>query len=92
MGFPVGIVVKNPPTNAGDAGSISGLGSSPGEGNGNPLQYCCLENSMDRGAWQATVHGVTKTQTQLSTHAHIVPGAEIEAVMLRGAVCTPAFL
>ena len=92
MGFPVGIVVKNPPTNAGDADSISGLGSSPGEGNGNPLQYCCLENSMDRGAWQATVHGVTKSQTQLRTHAHIVPGAEIEAVMLRGAVCTPAFL
>ena len=49
-----------------------------------------LENHMDRGDWK--VHGVTKSQTQLSTHAHIVPGAEIEAVMLRGAVCTPAFL
>ena len=49
-----------------------GLGRSRGEGNGNPLQYSCLENSMDRGAWQATVHGVTKSQTQLSySHTHI---------------------
>ena len=46
--------------NAGDLGSIPGLGRSPGEGNGNPLQYCHLENPMDRGAWQATVYGVTK--------------------------------
>ena len=52
--------------NAGDLGSIPGLGRSPGEGNGNALQYSCLENSMDRGTWQATVHGVTKSQTQLS--------------------------
>ena len=51
---------------AGDPGLIPGLGRSPGEGNGNPLQYFCLENPMDRGAWQATVHGVTKSQTQLS--------------------------
>ena len=49
-----------------DVGLIPGLGRSPGEGNGNPLQYSCLENSMDRGAWQATVHGVTKSQTRLS--------------------------
>ena len=49
------------PFNSGDPGSISGLGRSPGEGNGYPLQYSCLENSMDRGAWQATVHGVTKS-------------------------------
>ena len=47
----------------GDAGLICGLGRSPGEGNGNPFQYSCLENPMDRGAWQATVHGVTKNQT-----------------------------
>ena len=53
-------MVKNPPTNAGDTGSISGLGRSPGEGNGNPLQYFCLENPTDRGAWWATVHGVVK--------------------------------
>ena len=52
--------------NAGDPGSIPGFGRSPGEGNGNPLQYSCLENSMDRGAWWATVHGVTKSQTRLS--------------------------
>ena len=50
----------------GDPDSIPGLGSSPGEGNGNPLQYSCLENPVDEGAWQATVHGVTKSQTQLS--------------------------
>ena len=49
-----------------DAGSVPGLGRSPGEGNGYPLQYSCLENSMDRGAWQGTAHGVTKSQTQLS--------------------------
>ena len=57
-GFPGGSVVKNPLANEGDGGSIPGLGRSPGEGNGNPLQYSCLENPMDRGAWRATVHGV----------------------------------
>ena len=58
------LVVKNSPASVGDirdASSIPGLGRSPGEGNGNPLQYSCLESSMDRGAWQATVHGVTKS-------------------------------
>ena len=65
----LGTVVKSLPANVGDtgdAGSIPGLGRSPGVGNGSPLQYSCLENSVDRGAWQATVHGVTKSQTQLS--------------------------
>ena len=52
--------------NAGELGSVPGLGRSPGEGNGNPLQYSCLENSMDRGAWWATVHGVAKSWTGLS--------------------------
>ena len=52
--------------NVGDLGSIPGSGRYPGEGNGNPLQYCCLENSMDGGAWWAAVHGVTKSWTQLS--------------------------
>ena len=52
--------------NTGDPGLIPGLGRSPGEGNGNPLQYSCLENPMDRGAWYATVHGVTKSWTRLS--------------------------
>ena len=61
-------VVKNLPANAGDVrdvGSIPGSGTSPGEGHGNPLQCSCLENPMDRGAWRATVHGVTKSQTGL---------------------------
>ena len=65
-GFPDGAAVKNPPANAGDArqvGSIPGSGRSPGEGNGNPLQYFRLGNLMDRGAWPATVHGVAKRQT-----------------------------
>ena len=60
FGFPSGSVVKNPPANTEDLGSIPGSGRSPGERNGYPLQYSCLENSMDRGAWQATVHGVTR--------------------------------
>ena len=61
-------MVKNPPANAGDirdAGSIPGSRRSPGGGNGNLLQYSCLENPMDRGAWQATIHRVTKSQMQL---------------------------
>ena len=59
MDFPAGWVVKTLPANAGGAGSILGLGRSPGEGSGNPLQYSCLENPMDKGVWWATVHGVT---------------------------------
>ena len=66
MGFSGGSVVKNPPANAGDTDLILGLGRSPEEGNGKPLQYSCLGNPTDRGAWQATVHEVAKTQTQLS--------------------------
>ena len=61
-GFLGGSVVKYPPANAGDVGLISGSGRSPGEGNGNPLQYSCLGNPMDRGAWQATAHGVPKSK------------------------------
>ena len=69
-------MVKNPPANAGDVrvtGLIPGLGRSPGEGNGYPLQYSCLENLINRGAWQAMVHGVAKSWTRLkrlSTHAN----------------------
>ena len=66
MGFPDDAVVKNPPANAGDVrdmGSVPGLGKSPREGNGTPLQYSCVENPMDRGAWQTAVHGVTKSGT-----------------------------
>ena len=58
--FPGGPVVKNPPANIGDVGSIPELGRSPGEGSGKPLQYSCLGNPLDRGAWQATVHGIEK--------------------------------
>ena len=61
-----GSVVKNPPVNARDVGSTPGSGRSPGEGNDNPLQYSCLENSMDRGAWWDIVYGAAKSWTQLS--------------------------
>ena len=60
MGFPGGSVVKNLPANAGDTDLIPGSGRSPGEGNGNSLQYSCLGNPMDRGAWQAAVHEIIK--------------------------------
>ena len=66
MGFPSSTEGKASACNAGDLGSIPGLGRSPGEGNGYPLQYSCLRNPMDREAWQGTVHGVTKSQTRLS--------------------------
>ena len=67
-GFPDAAVVKNPSASSGDAGDLGWIpesGRSPGEGNGNPVQYSCLENSKNRGAWQATVHGVAKSQTWL---------------------------
>ena len=66
MGFSCSLVGKESACNAGDLGLIPGLGRLPGEGNGNPLRYSCLENLMDRGAWQAAVHGVAKSWTQLS--------------------------
>ena len=78
MGFPGGTVVKNLPVNTGgdsrDMGSIPGSRSSPGGGNGNLLQYSCTDNTMDREAWRATVHGVTKSDTmeQLTT-ARLAP-------------------
>ena len=65
-GLPGGSAVKNPPANIGDVGSIPRLGRAPGEGNGNSLQYTCLGNPMDRETWWATLHGITKSQTQLS--------------------------
>ena len=80
MGFSGGSVVKNPPANVGDSremGSILELRRCPGEGNENTLQYSCLGNHMDRGAWRATVHGVAKGQTrlkQLNMHAHGITG------------------
>ena len=71
MGFPSGSDSKESVCNAGDLRSIPGLGRSLGKGNGYPLQHSCLENSMDRGAWQVTVQGVAKSQTQLSTHTFL---------------------
>ena len=69
--------VKNPPAKAGDPGSIPGLGTSPGEGHGNPFQYSCLENSMDRGAWWATVHGVAELdKIAINTHTRQRGGGE----------------
>ena len=77
MNFPDGVVAKNSPASEGDerdVGSVPELGQSPGGGHGNPLQYSCLENPIDRGAWWATVHRVTQSQTQikqLNTHTLI---------------------
>ena len=67
LGFPGGSEVKASACNRGDLGSIPGLGRSPGEGNGNPLQYSCLGNPMGRGAWRATVPGVTRVALDLAT-------------------------
>ena len=71
MGFPDGTVVKNSPASARDEGSMPLSGRSPGEENGNPLQYSCLQNSMDRGALQITVHGVPKSWTWLNMHSFL---------------------
>ena len=82
------LVVKNLPANAGevrDTDSIPGLGRSPGVGNDNPCQYSCLENSMDRGAWWATVDGVTKSWTQLSTYTRSLLGHQWSR--LHGSYC-----
>ena len=70
MGFPGGSEGKASACDAGDPGLIPGSGRSPGEGNGNPLQYSCLENPMDRGARWATVHGVAKSRTRLSDYTY----------------------
>ena len=73
MGFLGDSVVKDPPANARDPGLIPGLGQSPEEGNVNPIQYSCLENPMDGGAWQATVHGVAKSLTEAIQHTLMQP-------------------
>ena len=70
IGFPGGSVLMNLPANAGDAGSIPGSRRSPEEGNNNPLEYSCLGNPIDSGAWRATVHTIAKSQTRLSDYAH----------------------
>ena len=81
---PVGSDGKASVYNAGDIGSSPGLGRSPGEGNGSPLQYCCLENPMDRGAWYATVYGVAKSQTRLSDFTHsLTHSSYVSCLMLK---------
>ena len=70
QGFPGGSDAKEPACNEGDLDLIPGSGRSPGEGNGNPLQYSCLENPMDRGAWRATVHGVITESDTTNQHSH----------------------
>ena len=77
--FPGGSVVKNPPANTGDTGLIPGQGRSSGEGNGNPLQYSCLGNPMDRGAWCAAVYGVTRVGHNWVTKQHSVVRACVRA-------------
>ena len=75
---------KNPPANAEDTrdiSSISGWERFPGEGNGYPLQYSCLGNPMDKGAWWATVHGIAKSQKRLRTHTHICKTIHFDKVM-----------
>ena len=87
MGFPAVLVVKNPPANVGDArdaGSIPRLGRSPGVGNGNLLQYSCLENSTDRGAWWDVVHRVAKSRTRLREGCQVSSVYEVEVVGPRG--------
>ena len=76
--FPGGSDGKVSAYNAGDPGSIPGSGRSPGIGNGNPLWYSCLENPMNREAWWATAHGITKNQTQVSTHALFIPSCLVD--------------
>ena len=98
----VALVVKNPPAIAGDirdTGSIPGLGRSAGGGHDNPLQYSCLENSMDRGAWRATVHGVTKSLIRLKrlsahthTHTHTSQNRACTRDMWQGARCGMIFM
>ena len=77
----------NPPANAGDLGSVSGLGRSPGRGNGNPLQYSGLGNPVDRGAWQAIVHGVVRVRHDLATKPPLPPqlllgGGNVEMLLM----------
>ena len=87
-GFPGGSELKASACNVGDLGSIPGLGRSPGERNSNPFQYSCLENPMDRWAWWATIHGVAKSQTQLSdfTSLHFKRDKEEHYIIIKGSI------
>ena len=89
-GFPGGSKVKYPSPNAGDAGLTPGLGRPLGERNGNPLQYSCLGNPMDRGAWRAAIHGVTKSGTQrLNNNNYISIVNRTEASLNLGKILVP---
>ena len=93
MGFPGGSVVKNSPANVGDAGLILGLGRSPGEGSGNPLQYSCVGNPMDRGAWWTTVHGGRKRVAHdLSSPGSLVHGLSQARILEWVAISFPGDL
>ena len=99
-GFPGGSVVKNPPANSGDikdVGLISGSGRAPAGGHGSPLQYSCLEDPRNRGAWRATVHGVAKNQTGLRTAQHSTvidswPARALHPAVLQGALSSPGLV
>ena len=83
-GFPGDSNGKESACNAGDLGLIPGLGRSPGEGNGNPLQYSCLKNSMDSRAWQAPVHGVAKSRARLSYQHRMITYCPAQGTLLSG--------
>ena len=85
-------MVKNLSASVGDVGSIPGSGRSPGEGNGNPLQYSCLGNSMDRGAWQATVDGVSKSWTKLSMHTYTINGINFSVFLVSKISSVPFYV
>ena len=86
--FPGGSDGKVSAYNAGDPGSVPGLGRSPGEGNGNPLQYSCLENPMDGGAWLATIHGVAKSRTRLSDFTFTISRRQWDALLgIQSRIC-----
>ena len=88
-GFPCGSVGKESACNAGDLGSIPGSKSSPGEGNGNPLQYSCLKNPMDRGDWQATVYRAAKSWTRLKRQSMHTPGPSRASVVAQSLKNSP---
>ena len=90
-GFPGGSEVKASSCNAGDLGLIPGLGRCTGEGNGNPLQYSCLENPMDREAWWATVHGAAKRRTRLSDFTHSLTHDPVTIFLILGGLFLWAF-
>ena len=92
MGFPGGSEVKASACNAGDLGSITGSGRCPGEGNGNPLQYACLGNPMDGGAWWATVHGVAKSQVFRKKHVFRKNSTSVEALSYLISISIPRSL